>query len=775
MQQLPYRTDMETNANNEVHVGQLWSKYFAYWPIFLLLIFLALGGSWLYLRYTVSLYESTARLLIKDEKKGTEDNKAMESLDPLNVKKIIENETEVIQSRTLISDVVKSLSLYAPVFEEGRIRSKSAYVSSPVKIEVNNLNALREVKKVNFIFDKPTGKVIIDGTTYALNAWVATPYGHLRFVPNPHFDGSGNGKLYFSLVQPKNITLNIQKSLTVTSASKLSTILNLTIKDEVPERGEDILNELLKTYSKAIIFDKNTLAKNTLSFVEDRLSRVAHDLDSIEGKLQNFRANRGVFDIGTQGRLFLENVSFNDQKLSEISTQLAVLDQVEEYVRIKGDNQGTVPSTVGLSDPILPQLLTKLYESELEYERLRKTEGEGSIPFMALNSQIQRIKPSILESIQNQRKSLEAGRKNLSATNNSYSSALQTIPQKERELININREQSIKNDIYTFLLKKKEETALSYASTVADSRVVDQAESSVNPVSPKHKMIYLASIIAALLIGIGLITANESLNQKVLFRQEIESLSANPVIGEIAYERSSNPIVIGEGNKTFIAEQFRKLRLALNFIKISPNKKKIMVTSTISGEGKSFVAVNLALTLALGGKKVVLIELDLNKPSLRSRLNINDNTVGVTSYLQGESEAADIIQKTEVNENLFFIPAGQLPTNPSELLMNGKVQELFSYLDSKYDYIVIDTAPVGPVTDAYILSPYCDITLYVIRHNYTPKVFVQRIDANNKISQLNNVAIVFNGVHPKGFGKYNYGYGYGYGYVHNEKSYSQQS
>jgi capsular exopolysaccharide synthesis family protein len=298
--------------------------------------------------------------------------------------------------------------------------------------------------------------------------------------------------------------------------------------------------------------------------------------------------------------------------------------------------------------------------------------------------------------------------------------------------------------------------------------VVDQAESSINPVSPNRKIIYLASILAALIVGIGLVTAHETFNKKVLFRQEIESLSANPVIGEIAYEKTNAPIVIEEDSRTFIAEQFRKLGIALNFLKISPNKKKILITSTISGEGKSFVASNLAVTLALTGKKVVLIELDLNNPSLSYRFNINDSQ-GIASYLSGETEIEDIVKSTETSENLFFIAAGAQPKNPSKLLMNGRIQELLGVLEKEFDYVVIDTAPVAPLTDAYILSPYCDITLYVVRHNYTPKVFVERIDENNKISQLHNVAIVFNGVRPRGFGKYNYGYGYGYGYVYNDK------
>jgi capsular exopolysaccharide synthesis family protein len=346
---------------------------------------------------------------------------------------------------------------------------------------------------------------------------------------------------------------------------------------------------------------------------------------------------------------------------------------------------------------------------------------------------------------------------------------LQTIPEKQRELIDINREQSIKNGIYAFLLQKREETALSYASTVSDSRVVDPAESSPAPVSPKRKVVYLSALLLALFTGIGVVTARESLSRNIMFRHEIEKLTAQPIIGEIVADDFKDPIVIGESNKTFIAEQFRRLRATLKYLGINSKNKRILVTSAISGEGKSFIATNLALSLALTGKRVVLIDCDLNNPSLNNKLKIHKEK-GLTEYLQSESEANEIIRATDLNENLFLISAGYLPRNPSELLMNGRIEELLNYLDSVFDYIVVDTAPVSPVTDAYTLSPLCNATLFVIRHKYTPKVFVQRIDENNKINELHNMAIVFNGIKSRGFGSKQYGYGYGYGYIHKDKN-----
>lgn len=739
-------------------------QYLPYWPLFLLLIVLFSAGAWLYLRAQTPLYASSARLMIKDETKGTEDRKALEDLDLISTKKIIENEVEVIQSRTLLNNVIRELNLYAPVSHEGRLKATPAYLSSPVNIEVQATDKIRKTEKIPFSYDVETKEVILYGKRVALNQWVKIAPGIIRFVPNKYFEPNGIESFYFNLLPISEVAAGIQNRLEVKTSNKQTTILNLTLKDEVPQRGEDILNNLIAEYNRAIIVDKNVLAANTLQFVEDRLRSVERELDSIEKKSEQYRARKGAVNISEQGKLFLQNVSINDQKLTDINMQLAALNQVEKYVQSKASNSGVVPSTLGM-DPMLSQLLTKLYTAEVEYESLKKTTGEGNPQMLALARQIESMRPSLLENISTQKESLLASRGNLASTNGSYNSMLQTIPKTERELLEINREQSIKNSIYTFLLQKREEMALSQASTVSDSRVIDLAETAASPVSPKSKVVYLSALLLALFSGLGIVTARESLSRKIMFRHEIENLTSRPIIGEIVAEKTRDePIVIGETNKTFIAEQFRRLRTTLKFIGISPKNKRILITSAISGEGKSFVATNLALSLAITGKKVVLVDCDLNNPSLSKKLHIY-NDLGVTQYLQGKSETEDIIQETGLNENLFFIPTGALPHNPSELIMSARMEALLDRLDELFDYVIVDTAPVSPVTDAYTLSPLCSATLFVIRHKYTPKVFVQRIDEENQMVPLKNMAIVFNGVKSRGFGSKNYGYGYGYGYI----------
>ena len=763
------KTTKNKSSNNE---NNLISRFSPHWPLFLLLTILSLAGAWLYLQYATPLYETNARILIKDEKKGSENSQALESLNQLTPKTTIDNEMEVLQSKTIVHEVVKNLGLYASVFSEHRFGNQLIYEASPIKILAQNPGELVETEKIYFSANQ--NAVTIQKKSYPFNQWANTPFGRLKFLPNMNQNKRlTDGKLYFVLMAPKEVVNNISTNLKVEPANKLSSIVNIKYNDESPSRGEDVVNEIIKVYNSSILDEKNMLARNTTQFIDKRITQVEAELLGIENKLQNYRSNQGAIDVGTQGKLYLENVSANDQKVSEINMQLSVLSQVENYVRSKDLASGIVPSTVGVNDPGLTQMIKNVYELQMEAESLRKTTGENNPVIISYRDQIQKIKPQILENIQNQRRSLSASKGNLTSTNRGYSSTLQALPETERNLVDIKRNEGIKNDIYVFLLQKREETALSYISNVPGSKIVDRAESSVFPVSPKKKMVYLAALMFALLSGIGVIIGKESLRRNVMFQKDIEQLTQLPVIGEITADKSNRVIVIGNSQRTLIAEQFRRLRATLSYLGVGANKKRILVTSAISGEGKSFIASNLALSLALTGKKVILLDFDLNNPSLNAKLNHEQHT-GITEFLQGETGLEQIIQSTNLDENLSLISTGKLPHNPSELILNGKAEVLLDELNTLYDYVVIDVAPVGPVSDAYTLSSLCDATLYVVRHNFTPKIFVSRIDENNKLNKLTNAAVVFNGVSQRGFAGNN-GYGYGYGYVYGNTSTSESN
>jgi len=754
---------IETTEVEENLFRQQIFRYLPYWPLFLVLITLGATAAYFYLKAAIPVYETSASILIKDEKKGSDESKIMESLNQIGAKKIVENEIEVIHSRTILTEVAIDLHLYAPIFERDRFASRPAYITSPVIVELQQPDLLMQSEEIPFVYASEAKNMIIGNKKYPLSQWINSRWGVIRFSVNPLYRAlPGSHAFYFKLVNTKVAVSDLSDRLEVSASSKLSSVINLKLRDAVPQRGEAIVNDVINVYNRVSITDKNQLAENMLEFVDQRLRNMGMQLDSVEKGIQQFRTEKNVVDISAQSKQYLANVGESDQKLSDVNMQLAVLDEVEKYVASKNNESGIVPSTFGISDKLLSQLIEKLYDTEIQYERLRKTTAKNNPILVSLKNEIDKIKPNILENIKSQRQSLEAGKNNLTETSEKYASLLRTIPLKERQLVEISRQQVIKNNIYSFLLQKREETALSLNSTVPDSRLIDKAESSFLPVWPKKPLIFGIGIFGSLLLGIVWIGIKELLNNKVLFRSEIESMTMIPVIGELAFAKSAGPVVIKSGEKSLISEQFRFLRALLS--KSGSSKvKRIMVTSSISGEGKSFVAANLAVSMAFAGKRVVLVDLDLHKPGIHNLFAVA-NERGVSDFLIGKLEATDLIFQSAENENLFIMPAGSIPENPSELILNGRLKALMNYLESVYDVMIIDTAPALAITDAYIIGTRCDANLYVIRHGYTPKTHIELLDENTGMYKMKNIGIVFNSVKKRGIGKYGYGFGYGYNF-----------
>ncbi len=744
-------------------INQLLFRYLPYWPLFVIMLVLGLITAYVYVRYKVPEYEASASILIKDEKKGVDDSKVVEQFNLFGSKKIVENEIEMIKSRTLLKDVAEKLRLYAPLSEEGKVNITSAFSKSPVELEVNDVDSIIPVDKVYFSYDKLKKVVNVEGKEYPIDQWVSSPYGTIRFINNANYRPTADEKpLFFSIVELKRVVSYLNKQLTITPSSKLSSVIGIRVKDPVPARGKLILKELINQYDRASKTDKNQLAINTLNYLDDRIKILQKELDSTDRRIQQFKTEHNIVDISAQGQQYISSVGVSDQKLAEIDGQLMILNDLESYLQSKGGSG--VPSTLGLNDPALPGMMARLSEAETRYEKLRMTTGENNPLTLQLKEEIDRLRPNIRENIQSQKRSLRVSRGTMSSSTGRYSSMLRSMPEKERQLLEISREKENKKAYFEQLLKQKDDTELSLNATVSDSRIVDEPEATTEPVSPNKMFVYMIAVFGGLGIAILFITIKEGLNRTILFRNEIETLTNVPVIGEVIHDDSGEQIVISHDRKNFIAEQFRQIRTSLSYLGISSKKKKILVTSSIPGEGKSFVSANLAISLALTDKKVVLLELDLRKPKISEVFGMSSTAVGISNYLIGDKEADEIIKRTEVNSNLFIVSAGPIPPNPSELILNGRIQELLAYLENAFDYIVIDTAPVSPVTDAYLLSQFCDATLYVVRHGYTPRIYLQLLDENNRVRGLKNLALIFNGVKARGIGKGGYGNGYGYGY-----------
>jgi capsular exopolysaccharide synthesis family protein len=743
-------------------------RFIPYWPLFILLVICCSAGAWLYLKYATPKFQAYAKILLNDEKKGADDSRLLESLNIYGSKKIVENEIEVISSRTLMKEVVNKLHLYAPVYQQGGFKDEVAYASSPVVIELRDPENLKSTDAVPFTYDQTQRTVTIGNQAYGLDKWVTTPYGTLKFTENKNAYEAATRPLYFTLVEPNVMASGLLGGLEVSPTNKASTVLTLVYKDVSPYRARDILNALMESYSQSTISEKNALANNTLKFIDDRLGLVVKDLEGIERKIQQYKSQQGIVDLSEQSKVFLQHVGENDRKVTDINMKLAMLDEVEQAVT-KNDGSSIAPATLGLEDGQLLKLLQRHHDAEQEYINLRETMGENSPALTALNTEIGKLKPAILETVRNLRKNLQASRTNLSTTTGAYTSMLGSIPQKERELLEISRQQSIKNSVYSFLLQKREETALSRSSTVSDSRLIDAAEASFYPVSPNRSFAFLVAIVLGIAISAGFVYAKEMLTRKILFRSDIERYTKVPVVAEIASVKHRGELVVNNASKVFIAEQFRQLRAAIGLYGRAASKKRILITSSIQGEGKSFVAANLAQSLALSGKKVVLVDADLRSPKTSSIFELGEEP-GMTEYLQGELNL-NVLVKQSGTGNLFVVPAGGASTSPTELLINGRLGDLFAYLENTYDYVLIDTSPIDPVTDAYVLSEYSDRTLFVIRHAFTPKAMVQLLDESSKIKALHNPSIVFNGIKKRGFlkGSYGFGHGFGYAYVYKER------
>jgi capsular exopolysaccharide synthesis family protein len=682
-------------------------------------------------------YEATAVLLVKDEKKGYDESQMIEDLNVFGTKKIVENELEVMQSRSLMKEVVKTLGLYAPVLMKSKIKTLSAYTTSPVCVLIKDPDKISEIEAVYFTYDSINKFVKINNTDkYTLDQWVKTPYGELKFSANSHLKQVTNNPLYFSLIPPKKVVNSLLQNLTVKAVNKLSSVVTLQFTDEVPERAEDILNELISAYNKAGINDKNALADNTMSFVDERLKLVKSEIDSIEKEIQQFRSQEGAINLSEQSSVFLKNVGDNDQKGALIDMQLSVLDQVQKFVN-SGKSIGTiVPSTLGISDPVLSQLLSKLSSTELEYERLKNTTGANNPVLISLSNELKQLKPNIIESIRIQRINLKASRGQIDETNKRYSESLQSIPEKERNLLEISRQQTI----------------------------INNAEASVKPTSPKKTIVFPVALILAFIATFGIIYFKDYGNSNIMFRSEIETLTGFPVIGEIHFMKNEE---IAGTKKEFFTQQLYQIIATLGLFNQTNAIKKIVVTSSIDGEGKSFIALNLAREIATAGKKVVLVDLDFIKKTISDSF-VSKQKYGVSEFLQEKCNAHEIINATEIT-NLCVVKSGIPHANYASLISTDRIRHLFTFLEETFDFIIIDTSPIDPVTDNLILSQFSDAAIYIIRHAFTPKTIFKFKNNNNRLDKVNNAGIVFNGVKPRGFIK-GFGFGYGYDYFYKKPS-----
>lgn len=743
-------------------------KYLRYWYWFVLALITTIGGAYLYLQYAVPIYKVSATLLIKDEKKGSSSsNDILKELDMFSGSKIVENEIEVLKSKVLAEKVIDDLNLTVSYYNEGWLRDAELFKKSPISLNYVSLKDIayqdplyiRTIDAQNFeLLDENKASIGKYIYTQALN----NSYGSFRvFLTDPKTKSGDIIKVRF--VRRESLVQAFVTKIQVELINQKSTVLQLSLEDAVPEKGKVILAKLIDAYTYSSLEDKNSEATNTLRFIGERLQLITGELKDVEKDVEQYKTTQGITDLSAEGNLFLEKVKDNDSKLSEVDIQLKVLDGVERYLA-SGQNN-VAPATLMVNDPILTSFIEKLGELELQREKTSRTVQAGN-PFLeTITTQIANTKQAIRENVSNQKKGLVITRNGLQGNNNRFESAIRTIPRKEREFVNIQRQQNIKESLYLLLLQKREETALSYASTVTDSRVVDTPHSTPKPVKPTPDIIYLIALLAGVILPAAVINIRYLLNDRVQSRKEIENATGLTVFGEIALKDKSHVgSLVDLSSRSFISEQFRTLRTNLQYVNTNKGDKGtvMLLTSSTSGEGKSFVTINLAASLAALGKKVAILELDLRKPKLSAYLG-EERDNGISNYLVGATNETDIIKKTKVN-NLFLVSSGPIPPNPAELLSNGRIETLLKVYRETFDYVMIDTPPIGLVTDATILSPYIDVCFYLVRHEVTQKQNLNILNDLKKFEKFKSLNVIFNGVNYKNSQEYRYGYGYGYGY-----------
>ncbi|GAB3041943.1 GumC family protein [Spirosoma pulveris] len=759
-----YTSYQDYEIETPINIRATLTRYLQNWPWFVLSISLMLGAAYIYLQYQPPVFKVRASLLIKDEKKGMEGESMLKELDLFTNSKVVENEIEILKSYTIMDRVVKNLGLNVRYYRPTSTINREIYKESPIRILIEEPPVIQPEDPLEITFvDAKTVK--LNGHSYPVNQSIKTTYGKLRVLTLRPLSARQE-PVIASIADHSETVEGYLADLTVEPTSKQATVLMMSLEDAVPDKGVTILNQIINEYNREALIDKNKEASNTLSFIEDRLGLISGELSSVEKEVELYKSTQGITDLGMQSQTFLATVKENDMQLNEVDIRLSGLTEIERYVRKQGGDKSFAPATLGLNDPVLLGLLTKVSELELKRDELSRTMAANSPVLLSLDSQVKTIKERINENIQTIRQQLTSNRVQLVAKNNRLESMIRTVPGKERALLNITRQQGIKNGLYTYLLQKREETALSAASAIPDSRTIDAARAGSRPVKPVKMTIFAIFGLLGLLIPIGFITAKDAMNNRVLHRTDVEDVSQVPILGEVVRSREviEDNLVFRPRLQSVIGEQIRSLRTNLHFLRSDPDSPQVILfTSSISGEGKSFISLNLGASLALVDHRTVILEMDLRKPKLHSSLKM-ENQAGLSNYLIGEATVDELLRPVSDLDNYFIITAGPIPPNPAELLSSPRLAKLFEELKERFDYILVDSPPIGLVTDSQLIAPHADATLYLVRHDHTPKNAVKMVEVLYKEQRFQRLNIILNGVGEGESYYYNYGYSYGHYY-----------
>ncbi len=781
--------NLKNQEADELSLREMIEQYTRYWYFFVIGVLIALVLAFLYLRYTPQLYQSKATIIIKDEKTQSPLEMAAFSQFGSFLSRFktnqIDNELAIFNSKRLISETVKELQLNIKYEVLGNIKTSELYGYRPFEVKFQSFDE-SFVDPIPVLYFKMLSESEFHleseqlnlSTNYSFGEQISLPFGVITVLPNlddaEKFRGYKNKTILVSYNSVETVALRFQERVNILNTDAKSNVVELSIQTQNREKGEDFLNELVRQYNKDAVQDRNEIAKKTSAFIESRLQIITRELDSVETNKEDFKSTNRLTDIAAEAQITLENASEFNKRQLDVSTQMELSNTMIDYMK-NADRDELLPANIGISNESVGSAVNNYNELILYRNKLLQTSTPKNPVVKSVNDQIAQMRSSILESLENSKNALRIAMKDLNMQENIISSKISQVPAKEKIFRGIERQQTIKEQLYLFLLQQREEASIALAATADRAKIVDSAYGPQEPVSPKKSLIYLGALLAGLLVPFGGIYSFNLLNTKVKGRKDVERhLKSVPIIGEIPKVQKGDSDLIKHNDQSIMAEAFRIFRTNLQYLfinKLEKNDegKSIIVTSTIKGEGKTFVAFNLALTLALTGKKVVLVGADIRNPQLQRYLPDHLKAKkGLTEYIVYEDlQVADVVAQSEYNDNLNIIVSGAIPPNPAELLMQKRTSTLVEELRKQYDYIILDTAPAMLVTDTILINKLADITLYVVRADYTDRRLLDFAKDAIEDGRLTKVAMVLNNVALNNFG---YGNKYGYAYSREERS-----
>lgn len=787
--------ELYTEQEEQVDYKALFFKYLIHWKWFVASIVVCLIGGWIYLHYTTPVYSITGSVIIKDNKKNNSVSTGLADLEDLGFYSStnnFDNEVEVLHSRTLLKKVVEELDLYINYRTRENLRPVELYKDTPVKVWLTPEEAekLPNGAAVLEVVLKPGGKLSvsteIDEQEFKqdfnkLPALLTTPYGTFSFTPGDSAIVEKEQEITVTVAAPRIMANGYANALSVEPTSKTTTIAQITLQNTSPQRGVDFINKLIEIYNRDANDDKNEVASKTAEFIDERIKIINGELGTTEKELETFKRDAGLTDLKSDAQLALSENSEYEKKRAENSTQLRLVQFLSEYANNPDHAYEVLPVNVGLTDTGLTELINRYNEMLLERKRLLRTSSESNPVVVNLDASIRAMRSNVQTTILSVQKGLMITKADLERQAGKYAGRITSAPGQERQLVSISRQQEIKARLYLMLLQKREENAITLASTANNARIVDEAQAELFPVSPKGKLIYLIAFVLGIAIPVGIIYIIELLRYKIEDRSDVEKLTTVPIIGDIPASDNmpkEGSVVVRENQNDMMAETFRNVRTNVQYM-LGSNQKVVLITSTTSGEGKSFVAANLAISFALLGKKVVIVGLDIRKPELNKAFQMSHKEDGITRYLADpeHTDLMSLLQQSNVTPNLYILPGGAIPPNPTELVARDSLVQAVDRLKKEFDYVILDTAPIGMVTDTQLISRVADMSIYVCRAGYTPKAGYLFINELKDHKKLPNLCTIINDVNIKTgkygygtYGKYGYGRTYGYGYGYDEKS-----